>query len=114
MRKPLMSCLYFKLVFVGWVNLVSLTMAQSAALTAAPPDLDVYVANSMKAFEVPGMAVAIVKDGSIVVAKGYGVRKLGEATPVNEFTMFAIGSNTKAFTTAALAMLVDQGRLSWD
>jgi CubicO group peptidase (beta-lactamase class C family) len=85
-------------------------MAQSAA----PPDLDAYIANSMKAFEVPGMAVAIVKNGSIVVARGYGVRKLGDATPVDEFTMFAIGSNTKAFTTAALATLVDQGRLSWD
>jgi CubicO group peptidase (beta-lactamase class C family) len=114
MRKLFKSCLYFNLVLVGWVNLVSLTMAQSAAPPAAPPDLDAYVANSMKAFEVPGMAVAIVKDGSIVVEKGYGVRKLGDGTPVDEFTMFAIGSNTKAFTTAALATLVDQGRLFWD
>jgi len=47
--------------------------------------------------------VAIVKDGTIVVAKGYGVRKLGDPTPVDEHTMFGIGSNTKAFTTAALA-----------
>lgn len=79
-----------------------------------PPDLDAYVASSMKAFDVPGMAVAIVKDGKILVAKGYGVRKLGDPTPVDEFTMFGIGSNTKAFTTAALATLVDEGRLSWD
>ena len=50
----------------------------------------------------------------IIVAKGYGVRKLGEATPVDERTMFGIGSNTKAFTTAALATLVDEGKLSWD
>ena len=56
------------------------------------------------------MAVAIVKDGNIVVAKGYAVRKLGE----DEFTMFGIGSNTKAFTTAALATLIDDGKLSWD
>jgi CubicO group peptidase (beta-lactamase class C family) len=68
----------------------------------------------MKTFEVPGMAVAIVKDDKIVVAKGYGVRKLGEPTPVDEFTMFGIGSNTKAFTTAALATLIDEGKLSWD
>ena len=80
----------------------------------APPDLDAYVASSMKTFDVPGMAVAIVKDGKIVVAKGYGVRKLGDPTPVDEFTMFGIGSNTKAFTTAALATLVDEGKLSWD
>src|SRR5262249_51694705 len=59
-------------------------------------------------------AVAIVKDGKVVVAKGYGVRKLGESTAVDEFTMFAIGSNTKAFTTAALATLIDQGKLAWD
>jgi CubicO group peptidase (beta-lactamase class C family) len=68
----------------------------------------------MKAFDVPGMAVAIVKDGKILVAKGYGVRKLGDPTPVDEFTLFGIGSNTKAFTTAALATLIDEGKLSWD
>jgi len=68
----------------------------------------------MKTFDVPGIAVAIVKDGKVVLAKGYGVRKLGDPTPVDEFTMFGIGSNTKAFTTAALATLVDEGKLSWD
>jgi CubicO group peptidase (beta-lactamase class C family) len=84
------------------------------AQAAPPPDLDSYVAASMKTFDVPGMAVAIVKDGKVVVAKGYGVRKLGDPTPVDEHTMFGIGSNTKAFTTAALATLVDAGKLSWD
>lgn len=79
-----------------------------------PSDLDAWVARSMKEFAVPGMAVAIVKDGKVVVAKGYGVRQLGAATPVDEHTMFGIGSNTKAFTTAALAMLVDEGKLAWD
>src|SRR5271166_2818966 len=79
-----------------------------------PADLDEYVARSMKTFEVPGMAVAIVKDGKVVLLKGYGVRKLGEATPVDENTLFGIGSNTKAFTAAALATLVDEGKISWD
>jgi CubicO group peptidase (beta-lactamase class C family) len=88
--------------------------AQTTALNAAPADLDASVAASMKTFDVPGMAVAIVKDGKILVAKGYGVRKLGDPTPVDEFTMFGIGSNTKAFTTAALATLVDEHKLSWD
>jgi CubicO group peptidase (beta-lactamase class C family) len=90
--------------------------AQSAsqASVSPPADLDSYVANSMKIFEVPGMAVAIVKDGKIIVAKGYGVRKLGDPMPVDEHTMLGIGSNTKAFTTAALAGLVDAGQLSWD
>ena len=95
------------------VSLLVLTVSLPAQ-TAPPADLDAYVASSMKTFEVPGLALAIVKDGKIFVAKGYGVRKVGDPTPVDEYTMFGIGSNTKAFTTAALATLVDTGRLSWD
>ena len=97
-------------ILVIVLALVTFGMTQSAP----PPDLDAYVASSMKTFDVPGMAVAVVKDGKILVAKGYGVRKLGDPTPVDEFTLFGIGSNTKAFTTAALATLVDEGKLSWD
>ena len=85
-----------------------------ASAQGVPADLDAWVTRSMKEFNVPGMAVAIVKDGKVVVAKGYGARKLGDATPVDESTMFGIGSNTKALTTAALATLVDEGKLSWD
>src|SRR5579863_7665048 len=96
------------------IPLVATAVLAQTAASAPPPDLDTYVASSMKTFDVPGMSVAIVKDGKVLVAKGYGVRKLGEPTPVDEFTMFAIGSNTKAFTTAALATLVDEGKLSWD
>ena len=54
------------------------------AQNGPPADLDEYAARAMKTFDVPGMALAIVKDGKVVVAKGYGVRKLGEATPVDE------------------------------
>jgi CubicO group peptidase (beta-lactamase class C family) len=98
------------------VALLSFASAQSSSVPSAvpPADLDTFVAASMKTFDVPGMAVAIVKDGKIVVAKGYGVRKLGDATAVDEHTLFGIGSNTKAFTTAALATLIDEGKLSWD
>src|SRR6516164_9450882 len=85
-----------------------------ATAQSAPAELDAWVGRSMKEFNVPGMAVAIVRDGKVVVTKGYGVRKLGEPAAVDERTMFGIGSNTKAFTTAALAMLVDEGKLSWD
>jgi CubicO group peptidase (beta-lactamase class C family) len=84
------------------------------AQNAPPADLDVYIAKAMKTFEVPGLSVAIVKDGKVVLAKGYGVRKLGDSTLVDENTLFGIGSNTKAFTTAALATLVDEGKISWD
>ena len=84
------------------------------AQSAPPPDLDAYVARTMQTFEVPGMAVAIVKDGKVVLTKGYGVRRLGEPAVVDADTLFGIGSNTKAFTTAALATLVDEGKISWD
>src|SRR5579862_9170648 len=94
--------------------LTSFAPAQSTAPSAPPSDLDAYVASSMKTFDVPGIAVAIVKDGKILVAKGYGVRQVGDPAPVDEFTTFGIGSNTKAFTTAALAILIDEGKLSWD
>jgi CubicO group peptidase (beta-lactamase class C family) len=89
-------------------------VAPTAAQVGRPTDLDAYVARSMKTFDVPGMAIAIVKDGKVVMAKGYGVRKMGERAPVDENTLFGIGSNTKAFTTAALATLVDEGKISWD
>ena len=102
----------FRLRVVLAILVFSAALVQ--AQSAPPPDLDAYVANSMKTFDVPGMAVAIVKDGKVVVAKGYGVRKMGDPTPVDEHTMFGIGSNTKAFTTAALAGLVDAGKLAWD
>ena len=91
------------------------THAQSASAPAiAPRKIDVTVAHAMKAFDVPGIAVAIVKDGKVVFAKGYGVRELGKAPAVDADTLFQIGSNTKAFTAAALAILVDEGKVHWD
>jgi CubicO group peptidase (beta-lactamase class C family) len=80
----------------------------------APPKLDADVARAMQTFRVPGVSIAIVKDGELVVAKGWGVRKLGDAAKVDGDTLFQIASNSKAFTTASLAMLVDEGKLSWD
>jgi CubicO group peptidase (beta-lactamase class C family) len=68
----------------------------------------------MKTFEVPGMAVAVVKDGRVVLAKGYGVRELGGPAAVDARTLFGIASNTKAFTATALGLLVEEGKLAWD
>ena len=68
----------------------------------------------MEAWGVPGLALAVVKDGEIVHARGYGVRDVTTGTPVDEHTLFAVGSTSKAFTAAALGLLVDEGRLSWD
>jgi len=86
----------------------------AAAQTGPPPDLDAYVRRVMERFEVPGVAVAIVKDDRVVVAKGYGVRALGGDAPVDAKTLFGIASNTKLFTATALGILVDDGKLEWD
>ncbi len=101
------------LAALGAATLPSTTaLAQKPA--APPPGFDAYVAQVLKAFTVPGAAVAIVKDGKVVLAKGYGVRRLGEPTPVDAQTQFGIASNTKLFTASSLAMLVEAGKLEWD
>ena len=112
-------------VAVCWMTLASLAgaatemraaaPATSAATPAAlPPGFDAYVAQVMKAFEVPGLSVTVVKDGAVVLAKGYGVKKLGDPAPVDAQTRFGIASNTKAFTATALGMLVEEGKIEWD
>lgn len=93
--------------------LVALIPAESAQ---DPPlaGLDDHITKTMQDWEVPGLALAVVKNDAIVLARGYGVRKLGETVPVNEKTLFAIGSASKAFTAALIAMLVDDGKIKWD
>jgi len=84
------------------------------AMAISPEKVDRTVAAAMQAFQVPGVAVGIVKDGKLVFAKGYGVREVGKPGRIDADTLFQIGSNTKAFTAAALAILVDEGKLRWD
>lgn len=76
--------------------------------------IDDVIKVSMARFDVPGMAVAIVENDKVIFAKGFGVTNLDTNKKVNKDTLFGIASNTKAFTTAALAKLVDEGKLSWD
>ncbi|MGH8187749.1 MAG: serine hydrolase [Steroidobacteraceae bacterium] len=95
--------------------MIAATILVLSSVHAAPPrDLDRYVQRVSDTFETPGMAVAIVERGKPAVIRTYGVRRLGEADKVDEQTMFSMGSTTKAFTSAVLAMLVDEGKLSWD
>src|SRR5690349_5400729 len=79
----------------------------TAVAQQAPPGFDSYVKRVMQTFTVPGLSVAIVKDGKVVLAKGYGVRRMGDPTPVDAQTRFGIASNTKLFTATALALLVE-------
>ncbi len=76
--------------------------------------IDKTVVRAMKAFEVPGIAVGIVRGGKLTFAKGYGVRSVDTGEPVTPETLYGVASNTKAMTVAALAMLVDKGTLNWD
>src|SRR5262249_21279735 len=88
--------------------------AKPAAVAATPlAGLEAYIDSVRQAFAIPGMAVGVVKDDSLVFARGFGVRELGRPTPVDERTLFQIGSNTKSFTSTAAAMLVDDGKLKW-
>jgi CubicO group peptidase (beta-lactamase class C family) len=91
-----------------------LFFALTRAASAQPPDLDRWVARAMQTFDVPGIALAIVKDDGVVVAKGYGVRKLGEPSLVDARTLFGIASNTKAFTATALGLLEEEHQIEWD
>jgi CubicO group peptidase (beta-lactamase class C family) len=94
--------------------LLPAALAAQARPAGPPPDFDAYVAAVMKQFEVPGMGIAIVKDGQVVLAKGYGVKRLGSPDKVDADTRFGIASNTKAFTALALGMLVEEDKLEWD
>ncbi|MBP6673512.1 MAG: serine hydrolase, partial [Bacteroidetes bacterium] len=79
-----------------------------------PKDLDAYVEKVLKTFNVPGVAVAIVKDGKVLMAKGYGVKTIGTSDKVDSRTNFSIASNTKAFVGTSLGILVDEGKIKWN
>ncbi len=77
-------------------------------------DLDQYIQQAKEQWKVPGLAVAVVKDGKTLLAKGYGERELNKSQSVDSNTIFAICSTTKAMTSACIAMLVDEGKVKWD
>ncbi|MCI0486070.1 MAG: serine hydrolase [Blastocatellia bacterium] len=109
-QRSLRFGLLLLLIFVA----VPSPLAQTTDADARLKEIDEYAKKALSDWQVPGFAMAIVKDDKIVFAGGYGVRKLGETAPVDERTLFAIASNSKAFTAAALAILVDEGKLKWD
>ncbi len=76
--------------------------------------LDAYYAKALKDWKIPGMSIAIVKDGKVIFSKGYGVKELGKTEPPDGNTLFAIASNSKAFTSATIAQLVQEGAVDWN
>jgi len=97
------------------VSVVCSTATISAAMDSERlADLDEFIAETMKESGTPGLAVSVVQGDRTVVAKGYGLREGGKPEYVDENTLFAIGSNSKLFTSTALGMFVEEGKLDWD
>ena len=76
--------------------------------------IDDFVSNKLSESGVPGVAISIVKDGKVILSRGYGKRNIDQELPVTEDTVFAIGSSSKSFTSTAIGILVDEGKLSFD
>lgn len=93
---------------------LSRAAAADAAVRFDPAFIDAEAERMRRAFDVPGFGVAIVGTGPEPWVKGYGVRVMGRPEPIDAHTRFAIASNTKAYTSAAMAMLVDEGKVGWD
>lgn len=100
----------------SWQILLLLILCPSSVHAQVQPldGLDAYIEKAMREWRVPGLALGVVEGDSVVWAKGYGVRNIETGAPVDTHTLFAIASATKPFTVASLAMLVSEGRLSWD
>ncbi|HEV3203248.1 MAG TPA: serine hydrolase, partial [Gemmataceae bacterium] len=102
----------------GWVSflLVGAVFAQSkpSVSISASAAIDTILRDALRFWKVPGAAVAVVKGNEVVYMKGFGVKELEGSEPVTPETLFPIASCTKAFTTTAMAMLVDEGKMTWD
>lgn len=102
---------------IRWTAALILAVAPSivSAQRSNPyAGLDTYIESAMKDWKIPGVAVGIVRNDSVVFARGFGVRTIGKPEKVDTHTLFAIASDTKAFTGMLIAMLVDDGKLRWD
>src|SRR5437016_1862591 len=107
------ECAVLAVLICAGVTFSNLAVAQQSS-QSFPKELDDYVAATVRDWEIPGVAVAIVKDGKVIAARGYGVRELGKPEPIDENTIFDAASLTKSFTVAAIASLVDEKKMSWD
>src|SRR5690606_34381130 len=100
-------------ILLPWMADIKAQTTGKKKKTTTEQQLDELLAKALEDYNVPGMAIAIVKDGEVVLSKGYGVRNVNRPEKVDDKTLFAIASNSKAFTAAALAMLVDEGKIKW-
>src|SRR3954462_1478173 len=87
-------------------GLLALPLATPVAAQEPFPGLDAYVTKAMSGWKVPGLSIAIVRNDSVLYAKGYGLQRVGTTTAVNDQTLFEIGSSSKSFTATLVAMMV--------
>lgn len=113
-RKLQLSAFLFFFGFFGIVAQEKPSAEKSENINFNTAGFDAYVQNAVKDWNVPGLAVVVVKGDSVVFQKAYGLLELGKKEPVDPETIFAAASTTKAFTAAAIGMLVDEGKLNWD
>ena len=97
------------------ISTIAILAPNAAAQTKEPyPGFDAYVSRAVQTWKIPGLSIAIVRNDSVIYARGFGVLAVRGATPVNEKTLFEIGSSSKAFTATLIAMLVTDGKMHWD
>lgn len=101
------------LFFIGFM-ICLLVIPVASRSTLSQTRFDKFVNQELSKWRVPGVAIGIIHEGNIILARGYGYRNLEQKLPVTSRTLFAIGSSTKAFTTLLLGMLLDEGKLDWD
>ncbi len=109
-----MNILFRRLALFFFILIPILVIAQDNTKNLPLSNIEEYISKTMQDWDVPGLAIAVVKDDSVVFCKGFGVLKMHKSEHVNEHTIFAIGSCTKAFTAVALGLLVDEGKIGWD
>ena len=88
-------------------------ISHASTITEKNTKIEATIIKAMATFQVPGVAIAIVKDNQVVMSKGFGIIEQGKRAKVTPDTLFGIASNTKAMTAALLASLVDEGKLTW-
>ena len=111
-----MTMTRMRAVFSGLIAITAIAAAPGArAQSPEPyPSFDAYVAKAIQTWKVPGLSIAIVRNDSVIYARGFGVLSAAGRAPVNEKTLFEIGSSSKAFTATLVAMLVTDAKMRWD
>src|SRR5688500_6480719 len=99
---------------IKYSTLCLFALLQIAKISGQEINWDKIIEEWRIAYNVPGMSVGIIKDGKIILSKGYGSIEEGKREKVDQHTLFSIASNTKAFISAAIATLVEEGKLGWD